>query len=497
MKRTSVFQIATVLSVLFFFSSCYSSYEVAERRVPPPPPQSYPIYNNVSYQDQYQDQNQYGYQEFYNELSPFGDWVNYNGTGYVWVPRVEAGFQPYSSNGHWVMTQYGWTWASDYRWGWAAFHYGRWSYEPVYGWMWMPGNTWGPAWVSWRQSSDYYGWAPLGPRVSINFGGCPADHYTFVPSGHFSDERFHDHIVDRSRNTTIINNTTVINNTTIINNNTTIITGPSAQNVEQVTGRRIAAVNLTETSRAGATSVQNGQVTMYRPNISKLQNNTPAPQPPKVARMTELHEIPANNRLTPTAPTASTLQQPTINTRNERLNNNTMPAPKVNEMAPANTTRPTMPTNSMTVPSVPNNTPSTEPNTYTPQSRHIVVPQQQQVTQPVAPTQTQQQANDVRNRYERQQVSRPNNNINTQPVAPTMPQQEINSNRYQRQQTRPNTTIQPVAPTMPQQSTDGNRYQRQPQAPRQIQPVAPSMPQQTVTPRRTPPVKKEEGGGKN
>ena len=30
----------------------------------------------------------YSYEEFYDELSPYGSWVSYPQYGYVWVPRV-------------------------------------------------------------------------------------------------------------------------------------------------------------------------------------------------------------------------------------------------------------------------------------------------------------------------------------------------------------------------------------------------------------------------
>ncbi len=81
---------------------------------------------------------------FYNELSPYGQWVDYPNYGYVWIPSTGPDFAPYSSNGHWIFTNYGWTWVSDYSWGWAPFHYGRWDYDDFYGWFWVPDNEWGP-----------------------------------------------------------------------------------------------------------------------------------------------------------------------------------------------------------------------------------------------------------------------------------------------------------------------------------------------------------------
>ena len=66
------------------------------------------------------------FQVFYDDLSPYGDWIETPNYGYVWVPNVAPGFSPYGTNGYWVYTEYGWTWVSTYAWGWAPFHYGRW-----------------------------------------------------------------------------------------------------------------------------------------------------------------------------------------------------------------------------------------------------------------------------------------------------------------------------------------------------------------------------------
>ena len=42
------------------------------------------------------------FQVFYDELSPFGEWVNYPNWGYVWIPDAGNDFVPYSSDGHWI-----------------------------------------------------------------------------------------------------------------------------------------------------------------------------------------------------------------------------------------------------------------------------------------------------------------------------------------------------------------------------------------------------------
>ena len=66
-------------------------------------------------------QNNVYFQEFYDQLSPYGQWIDDSEYGYIWIPTAGPDFIPYLSNGYWVFTDYGWTWVSDYEWGWAVF----------------------------------------------------------------------------------------------------------------------------------------------------------------------------------------------------------------------------------------------------------------------------------------------------------------------------------------------------------------------------------------
>ena len=214
------------------------------------------------------------YQTFYDDLSPYGDWIDYPQYGYVWHPRV-ADFRPYSTDGHWVWTdEYQWMWVSDYNWGWAPFHYGRWLYDDFVGWVWVPGYEWSPAWVEWRTGGDYYGWAPLGPGVNISmnfsFGrySPPYDYWSFVPRNYILSPRVYDYCVPRSRNTVIINNTTIINNYNKTNN--VFVTGPDRLEVERYTGR-VNAFQLRESRNPGRTEIRRNTVNVFRPQVQ--QNN--------------------------------------------------------------------------------------------------------------------------------------------------------------------------------------------------------------------------------
>jgi len=174
---------------------------------------------------------------FYNDLSPYGTWVSLEGYGWCWQPRtvvISPGWRPYCDGGHWVYTDAGWFWQSDYSWGWAPFHYGRWHMHPGCGWVWMPDRVWGPAWVTWRTGGDYCGWAPLPPHAefdvhlgwryngvsvgaSFDFGlGIGA--FAFVGFGDFCGHDLGHHCLPPARVTTIYHQTTIINNYQVHNN---------------------------------------------------------------------------------------------------------------------------------------------------------------------------------------------------------------------------------------------------------------------------------------
>ncbi len=123
---------------------------------------------------------------FHDGLAPYGDWVTAGSYGRVWRPHVAAGWRPYYY-GRWEWTDEGWLWVSEESWGWATYHYGRWAYEPYYGWVWVPGYQWAPAWVTWRYSPDYIGWAPLAPGFSVYVSSYPVSYswWSFVPCRRF------------------------------------------------------------------------------------------------------------------------------------------------------------------------------------------------------------------------------------------------------------------------------------------------------------------------
>ncbi|WP_410220866.1 DUF6600 domain-containing protein [Pedobacter sp.] len=222
-------------------------------------------------------------QSFYDELSPYGIWINDPDYGYVWRPDVDQSeFRPYYSNGRWVMTEYGNTWVSNYDWGWAPFHYGRWVYNRYNSWIWIPDTVWGPAWVTWRSGGGYYGWAPMGPSVNINisFGRpyrLPDFCWNFIPQRDIYYSSFPRYY--SRRNTVYIQNTVIINNT-YVRNNRTYYTGPRADDIRRVTNRDVTVYNINRNSRTGGSRIENNTVNIYNPRPARGSANTdrqPAP----------------------------------------------------------------------------------------------------------------------------------------------------------------------------------------------------------------------------
>src|SRR4051812_4428406 len=67
---------------------------------------------------------------FYDDLAPYGNWIERPSRGWVWTPRdVASDWRPYE-DGRWVWTDDGWTWITDEPYGWATYHYGRWYDDP-------------------------------------------------------------------------------------------------------------------------------------------------------------------------------------------------------------------------------------------------------------------------------------------------------------------------------------------------------------------------------
>src|SRR4051812_35990640 len=78
------------LVVSFSMAGCYSVSQT---------PRGNDYYNSNEYQS-----TGLSYQTFYDQLQPYGNWIDYPGYGYVWQPNAGSDFMPYQTNGNWVST---------------------------------------------------------------------------------------------------------------------------------------------------------------------------------------------------------------------------------------------------------------------------------------------------------------------------------------------------------------------------------------------------------
>lgn len=208
---------------------------------------------------------------FYDNLSPYGNWIEVGDYGYCFQPNVAVSspdWRPYA-DGYWAYTDVGWTWVSYEDFGWATYHYGRWTDLADYGWVWVPGYEWGPAWVSWRTGGDYIGWAPLPPggnvsegraitgQVDVQFDIGPL-YYNFVDVRYIGEPVLRGRIFPASRNVTFINQTVNVTNITY-NNSTVYNHGPNYNRLNEYSARPIQRLSLQRETSVGGNFGQGGK----------------------------------------------------------------------------------------------------------------------------------------------------------------------------------------------------------------------------------------------
>lgn len=235
-------------------------------------------------------------------LSPYGTWVTVARFGRAWQPSVQfvgPDFYPYGTGGRWVYTDAGWVFDSDYPFSWAVFHYGRWMVDPFHGWVWVPGNTWAPAWVSWRTGGTYVGWAPLGPLGAPEFHH---RHWLFVDTGHFTVVNVHAHAVPEHRFHHAVAVTGPVHGAVPV--------GPPPAYITATTRTRVVPVPVNEVRSSGRTvppPPPPGRVTASVPPPPSAQPSPPPPPPPTERGEPE-RLAPPPARMDPPAPPPARLE---------------------------------------------------------------------------------------------------------------------------------------------------------------------------------------------
>ena len=194
--------------------------------------------------------------DFQAQLAPYGTWRYVLGYGRCWQPAItDRDWRPYFHGGHWVYTDAGWSWQSNYPWGDIVFHYGRWLDAGGH-WFWVPGYDWAPAWVCWREADGCCGWAPLPPAAEYRTGvglffngrlavdvdfGLGMDAFAFVPFGHFWDNDLHPYLMPRDRQAAVFRGSHVLNGYRV-DQGRFVVEGLGRDHIATVTHHEVAVV---------------------------------------------------------------------------------------------------------------------------------------------------------------------------------------------------------------------------------------------------------------
>jgi len=285
----------------------------AQATPPPPPPSAPPVTENY----------------FYAPLAPYGTWLYIEPYGWCWQPTVavvDRTWRPYLHGGRWVYTSAGWYWQSYYTWGWAPFHYGNWYFSPVCGWVWVPGHVWAPAWVTWRYSDGYCGWAPLPPgcgwhpgfgltywgsRVSVSFGfHLGWSSFVFCTWDDWWRPHPWRHCLPPHRAAVVYHQTTIINNFYLDKSRNTIVNEGVPPNAMPTHVRReLRKVELADIPAGNTRSLvperltaPGGKLAVYRPQVPpdlKLASAKPGEAPLRPGRVRSDSATPGRADLAP------------------------------------------------------------------------------------------------------------------------------------------------------------------------------------------------------
>ena len=267
------------------------------------------------------------YKEFYDQLSPHGEWVQVkpeeiglqpktaqiksSGSSsfslsslvgindayaetemnvemvYVWKPspnlaivHVEgetAVYRPYT-NGQWVNSDAGWYFKASTPVEETVSHYGRWVNSPTAGWLWVPGRVWAPAWVDWKQNDTYVSWAPLPPSVYLVNGTMSVpviddNNYVIVERRYFLEPQIYkyNNVYYDNGNRILISDMSGTDGIIIVNN-TIINRGPDVNIIQDIYGRKIEFVTIQHVKNFNDVRYSDRDYYVYTPNFKRYKS---------------------------------------------------------------------------------------------------------------------------------------------------------------------------------------------------------------------------------
>jgi hypothetical protein len=198
--------------------------------------------------------------QFYDALTPYGQWRHSSRWGDVWAPQVTRDWRPYTV-GRWIYTDdWGWYWVAgdpEVQWGWVVYHYGRWVFDADLGWIWIPDDTWGPAWVMWRQGAEQLGWAPLPPEPLLVEYREEPDVWIFVQAQEFFAPDIASVLLPANQITVAFRNTVVVNQSLVVDGGFAVNPGIEPAIVAASAGHAVKTYQVRPVVLAGTAAVPN------------------------------------------------------------------------------------------------------------------------------------------------------------------------------------------------------------------------------------------------
>ena len=268
------------------------------------------------------------YKEFYEQLSPLGEWVQVKpeeigmkpisaqlnsdrnksfsllslfgiqdanattssentGMVYVWKPSTSLAvtnvegvtpvYVPYS-NGNWINTNKGWYFKANTPAEETTSHYGRWVNSPTAGWLWVPGRVWAPAWVDWKQNDKYVSWAPLPPSVYMVNGSMSSpvidnSNYVVVEKRYFlePDVYRYNNTYNPSSESNIITGLASVAGLTLVDN-LLFNRGPEVSVIQTIYGREIGLVNIQQVRTFNEVRYTDREYYVYHPGFKRYKH---------------------------------------------------------------------------------------------------------------------------------------------------------------------------------------------------------------------------------
>jgi hypothetical protein len=318
--RAAFILLPIILILLFTFSSCTKDSDKSKTEKT-----GEDVLTASEFTETNEDLLAVDYSYFYNELSGKGEWIevsakdlgldikpgsslnnysnhkfisellgvktSYAQTGedlvnlFVWRPAIELAasminenenkeYVPYN-DGQWLNTDQGWYFKANTPQEDLTSHYGRWALDPNLGWVWLPGKVWSPAWVEWRENTDYVAWAPVPPGVYIQNDAITQttlneNRYTIVEKKQFIEPSVYKYRYQyvENKNKIMIKEMTKIDGV-IIKNKTVINKGPEVSVIEKSVGKKIEQVKIKKTGKKDETGYAQDVISVYTPEFKK------------------------------------------------------------------------------------------------------------------------------------------------------------------------------------------------------------------------------------